>query len=122
MTRLLIDNPKGFQEIIEVGEGGGYFDPDRVIYDERVNGPMDVSSVKAQLGAWKMDSSKGLVVDASKKSSHDSALATIKAAQDKVKDDKSNQVGLFKQASSISTIDEAKSVLVAIVKYLKLDS
>ena len=38
--RLLVDTPIGRQEVIEVGAGGGYFDPSRVLWDERVDGPL----------------------------------------------------------------------------------
>lgn len=37
---LLVDAPSGRQEIITVGEGGGYFDPDRVVWDERTDGTL----------------------------------------------------------------------------------
>jgi hypothetical protein len=40
MSKLLVNAPSGRQEIIEVGAGGAYFDPDRVIWDERVDGPL----------------------------------------------------------------------------------
>ena len=38
--KLLIDAPTGQQELIEIGEGGGYFDPSRVLWDERTDGPL----------------------------------------------------------------------------------
>ncbi|WP_232834332.1 DUF4376 domain-containing protein [Rhodoferax ferrireducens] len=38
--KLLVNAPFGRQELIEVGEGGGYFDPARVLWDERVDGPL----------------------------------------------------------------------------------
>lgn len=38
--KLLVNAPSGKQEIIEVSEGGGYFDPARVLWDERVDGPL----------------------------------------------------------------------------------
>jgi len=38
--KLLVNAPSGVQQIIEIGEGGGYFDPERVIWDERVDGPL----------------------------------------------------------------------------------
>lgn len=38
MSRLLINTPTGGQELIEVGEGGGYFDASRVLWDERIDG------------------------------------------------------------------------------------
>ena len=38
--KLLVNTPNGTQEVIVVGEGGGYFDPDRVIWDERLDGEL----------------------------------------------------------------------------------
>ena len=38
MYKLLVNAPSGAQEIIEVGEGGGYFDAVMVIWDERTDG------------------------------------------------------------------------------------
>jgi hypothetical protein len=37
---LLVDAPTGLQELVEVGEGGGYFDVNRVLWDEREDGPL----------------------------------------------------------------------------------
>ena len=38
MSKLLVNTPTGLQELIEVGEGGGYFDASRVLWDERTDG------------------------------------------------------------------------------------
>ena len=40
MKKLLVNAPSGAQELIEVGTGGGYFDPSRVLWDEREDGPL----------------------------------------------------------------------------------
>lgn len=40
MSKLLVNAPSGAQEIIEVGEGGGYFDAARVLWDERDDGAL----------------------------------------------------------------------------------
>ena len=40
MIRLLVNAPSGEQQIVLVGEGGGYFDPTRVLWDERIDGPL----------------------------------------------------------------------------------
>jgi hypothetical protein len=40
MSKLLVNAPSGAQELIEVGEGGGYFDAARVLWDERTDGPL----------------------------------------------------------------------------------
>lgn len=37
---LLVNAPSGEQQKIVVGATGGYFDPDRVLWDERVDGPL----------------------------------------------------------------------------------
>jgi hypothetical protein len=38
MSKLLINTPSNLQELIEVGDGGGYFDASRVLWDERIDG------------------------------------------------------------------------------------
>lgn len=38
--RLLVNAPTGKQEIIVVGDGGGYFDLERVLWDERIDGEL----------------------------------------------------------------------------------
>jgi hypothetical protein len=36
--KLLVNTPSGMQELIQIGEGGGYFDQARVLWDERADG------------------------------------------------------------------------------------
>lgn len=38
--KLLVNTPEGVQDIIVVGEGGGYFDLSLVLWDERLDGPL----------------------------------------------------------------------------------
>ena len=38
--KLLVNAPTGEQQLIEVGEGGGYFDASRVLWDTRTDGPL----------------------------------------------------------------------------------
>ena len=40
MYKLLVNAPSGLQEIVEVSEGGAYFDSALVIWDERIDGPL----------------------------------------------------------------------------------
>lgn len=40
MNKLLVNAPSGVQELIEIGEGGGYFDASRVLWDERTGGSL----------------------------------------------------------------------------------
>lgn len=40
MPKLLVNAPSGVQEIIEIGEGGSYFEPERVLWDERKDGAL----------------------------------------------------------------------------------
>lgn len=39
-TKLLVNTPLGTQEVIEILEGGGYFDLNLVLWDERIDGPL----------------------------------------------------------------------------------
>ncbi len=38
MSKMLVNAPSGLQELIEIGPGGGYFDPARIVWDERIDG------------------------------------------------------------------------------------
>lgn len=38
--KLLVNAPTGEQQLIEIGDGGGYFDASRVLWDERTDGPL----------------------------------------------------------------------------------
>lgn len=40
MVKLLVNTPAGAQEVIEVTATGSYFDDDRVLWDERRDGPL----------------------------------------------------------------------------------
>lgn len=40
MNTLLVDAPSGAQERIEVGDGGGYFDPSLIVWNVAVDGPL----------------------------------------------------------------------------------
>lgn len=42
MRKLLVNAPTGRLEIVEVGEGGGYFDESLIVHDERKDGPLTV--------------------------------------------------------------------------------
>lgn len=44
MSKLLVNTPYGSQEVIDVGEGGGYFDLSRVLWDERKDGPLPANT------------------------------------------------------------------------------
>jgi hypothetical protein len=67
---LLVDAPTGLQELVEVGEGGGYFDATRVLWDEREDGPLPEITLGAmvRVGA-------GLVFDQARMDEHVAASA-----------------------------------------------
>lgn len=58
MKQLLVNTPAGAQEIIAVDQGGGYFDPARVLWDERTDGPLPDVTLGAMVrvnGALEVD-------------------------------------------------------------------
>ena len=51
--KLLVDAPSGRKELIEIDEGGGYFDESRILWDERSGKPMN-----AQQKAWAQEAAQ----------------------------------------------------------------
>lgn len=57
MRKLIVKTPAGNIEQIEVGEGGGYFDPALVLRDEAGGKPMNADQ-QAALDAWQLQGRK----------------------------------------------------------------
>ena len=68
--KILVDAPSGMQELLELGEGGKYFDDSRVLWDERKDGPLPAIT----LGGMNRQG-KGLVFDATKLAAHAAKVA-----------------------------------------------
>lgn len=51
MDKLLVNTPSGAQALVEVGPGGGYFDADRVLWDERIDGPLSAITLGGMVRA-----------------------------------------------------------------------
>ncbi len=72
MTKLLVNGPLG-QELIDIHDGGGYFDPSRVLWDERSDGPMPFITV----GGMKLVNGE-LLYDSDLFSAHQQRVITTK--------------------------------------------
>lgn len=44
--KLVVNHVDGIQKVIEVYKGGGYFDESRVVWDERIDGPLTDDMLK----------------------------------------------------------------------------
>lgn len=62
-TKLLVNNPHGKQEIVEIGPTGSYSLPENVLWDERTDGPLPENIV---IGAMMRDGAE-LAVDNEKR-------------------------------------------------------
>lgn len=105
MSKLLIENPQSVQELIEVGAGGGYFDPARVTWDERVNGTFPPALLPEVGGLVR--SGATLVIDGPKKAAHLAAKAAKEAAeQNKIlaKEAKKAAIKGMKSANSVAAL------------------
>ncbi len=67
--KLLVDAPDDSQQLLEVFEGGSYFDLSRVLWDERIDGPMP----EIVLGGMVREDD-GLSFSEDRKAIHDAAL------------------------------------------------
>lgn len=47
MPKLLVKNPQGLQELIEIKESGSYYDLSRVLWDERKDGSFPVEHLQS---------------------------------------------------------------------------
>jgi hypothetical protein len=76
MYKMIIDHPDGFQELIEVGEGGGYYDASKVVWHERDDGELTKhwESQVGSLVAVTMRGKKDLVPVQSRQKEYDAAL------------------------------------------------
>lgn len=72
MSTLLVNTPNGAQELVGIGPGGAYFDPARVLWDERTDGPLpDIT-----LGGMVREGNT-LVFSQARKDEHDAALVVV---------------------------------------------
>lgn len=96
MSKLLVNAPSGAQELIEVGEGGGYFDPARVVWDERADGPLPAITLGGMVR-----SGDSLMLDSALLASHRTAeLGALKAA-------KNEEINAARLAANFSTFTHA---------------
>ena len=112
--KLLIDDVDGIQRTVEIAKTGGYFDPSKVLWDERVDkalSPADMSKV----GGYSRVSD-ALVYDQTK---YDENQAKITQKQTDLADK-----ALKKEQDKLKLKDKSASVkdrLDALVDYLGLD-
>lgn len=66
LFKLLVDAPTGFQELTNVEQSGGYFDPTRVLWDERQDGVFPTEMIP-EVGGLVRSGTK-LIIDSAKKS------------------------------------------------------
>ena len=68
MNELLVDAPTGEQKLIQIAEGGGYFDPPRILWDTRIDGPMPTITLGGMVRAG-----NALVFNQERQDEHDAA-------------------------------------------------
>lgn len=83
MFKLVVNNPRGFQEIIQVSSSGSYFDKSRVVWDERIDGPLPKNR-ESQVGGLYKRSGK-LTYSQVKFDSNQAKVDAIQAEIDKQK-------------------------------------
>ena len=117
-TKLLIENLKGNQELIEVGQGGRYFDESKVLWDERKNGKWD-TSWNSQIGGLVPvgdGKSKSFNFDQSLKDAQDARLQSEADEKLAKKNEKNQRINALKNINSINDLDGVKAVLSALAK------
>lgn len=122
MTKILIQNLKGHQEVINVGSGGGYFDSSKILWDERIHGPFTQGEQVGGLAVRDLDGVRSLTFDSALKAIQD---ASVQAGIDEIAQ-KETQKNLLKQKLKALdeqpdlTATEMKECLRKLVKFLLL--
>lgn len=73
---ILVNTPSGKQELIAIGIGGDYFDPDRIVWDTRIDGPLPAITLGGMVRVGDV-----LVFDQSRMDQHLSITEPQAAAQ-----------------------------------------
>lgn len=128
MFKLLVNAPSGEQKIVQVKESGGYFDNDRVIWDERVDGILseDITLGKMSRNGKVLDTLIDFLL------SHAEFVALQQAAaiktEKKEKLDINGDLTLLRNMSSseidawfdvnITNLNQATRLMKKVIKYL----
>lgn len=70
MNQLLVNSPQGYQQLLDIEEGGGYFDASRVLWDTRIDGPLP----EITLGGMVRDGTS-LIFDQARMNQHIAAVS-----------------------------------------------
>ena len=115
MFKLVVNRPDGIQELIKIDLSGRYFDPARVVWDERIHGALS-SELEAAVG--------GMVRDGDSVTIDDAMLAEAAAAKEAARTAEENRKNRVKQAyqyikNAVTdgdlTTAEMKNILKALV-------
>lgn len=113
-AKLLVNTPTGDQEVLTVGAGGGYFDPARVLWDDRTDGPLVVDPSK--LGGY-FRAGNALEVDQAAAATYqarkaaEAAAAAAKETAAAARRARMRARGLYKALSAAEKLDALEDAL-----------
>jgi hypothetical protein len=108
MHKLLVNTPQG-QVIIVVGEGGGYFDKTKVLWDERLDGPFPPGMLPSVGGLIR--SGNNLLVDPQALAAHQAKVAEAAQAKVEAAQKKAARLAKFKTIDTLTTLPEVKAAV-----------
>lgn len=108
LPKLLVDD-NGKQEILEVEPATSFYDPTKVLWDEREHGPLPVIQLGGMVIAT--DSPRTLKFDQARAD----ASAIVTAAEQAKIDAKLARMNILRNVGAVSTLPELRAVVEAIV-------
>ena len=113
MHQLIVENPQGLQEILDITASGSYFDTNRVLWDTRLMGEIP-DTVKAALG--KLSRTPGTITKWTTVSIGELIKPSHTAESQCISD-------ALARESALAQLPSNQAMLIAVVKHLaKLDS
>lgn len=114
--KLIVNQDSGIQKFVKVKKSGRYLDSEKVVWDERVHGPIPQGTELGGLQRYTNNGAPALRVIAAQKTAHDDTLAAIETAKQEEETQMQQAKQLIRNINQASTAAELKAVLRALVR------
>ena len=119
MRKVLINNLAGKQEVLELGPGGRHLIPEAVLWDEAVDGPIDMTVVAQGLGGLKKVG-QGLVIDSAMLADSVAAAAVEEAAKEAKRNKRAQIKAALQNVDNVTTVAQLRALVKALLQHLEV--
>ncbi len=111
MAKLIFINPDGFQDVMEIGVGGGCNDKSKEIWNETIDGVLDPKLLSLVGGLVRRGGR--VFFDESTKAKNDAIVVGIEDAKKQEAAEKDARVAMLKNVASAKSLEDLQATLSA---------